>query len=159
VVPDLYQTIARDHQAGTLLQLPFGACDGRGCWGDVFPAEHLYYQTVHQRPVVGGYLSRLSKKTRRQYQDERILQQLVALQKNRTDPSLIARLAASIDGNSFFRWTADWGITWVMMDRNRASTALDGAVRTLLGEPLLVQGHVVAWRVGPLPDDTAVTAE
>ncbi len=158
VVPALYQTIARDHQAGALLQLPFGACDGRGCWGDAFPAEHLYYQTVHQRPVVGGYLSRLSKETRRRYQDERILQQLVALQKN-TDPSRNARLAAEIDGNSFLRWTADWGITWVMMDRSRASTALDGAVLTLLGQPLLVQGHVVAWRIGTLPHDPSASAD
>lgn len=64
------------------------------------------------------------------------------------DPSLIRQQA--IDKDVFFNWAAEWGIGWVVMDRNRASVVLDHAVRALLGEPWLAQGHLVAWRIDPV---------
>ncbi len=151
-VPVPYQIAARDGRAGAILELPFGACDGRGCWGAGFPAIRLYYQTVHERPVVGGYLSRISKTVLGRYRDEPILRQLVALQNEPPPPSPVARRRVEIDRESFTRWMADWGIAWVVLDRTSASAALGGAVLRALGTPLVEHGGLAAWKTSRSPD-------
>lgn len=48
VEPPFYQQLARDAEAGTVLELPIRTTR----------SQSLYYQTVHRRPIVGGYISR-----------------------------------------------------------------------------------------------------
>jgi hypothetical protein len=59
--PKLYETIARDPRPIRVLHLPFGIRDGTFTAGN-FSARYLFHQTVHGKPIVGGYLSRISAK-------------------------------------------------------------------------------------------------
>jgi hypothetical protein len=60
-IPALYQIIAADPRPVRVLQLPFGVRDGTFTAGN-FSARYLYYQTLHGKKLVGGYLSRISRK-------------------------------------------------------------------------------------------------
>ena len=42
-----------------VLNLPFGFRDGEWSQGD-FSAATQFFQTVHEKPLIGGYLSRIS---------------------------------------------------------------------------------------------------
>jgi hypothetical protein len=58
-VPAFYHVIAQDPRPVRVLQLPFGVRDGTFTAGN-FGARSLFFQTVHGKPLVGGYLSRIS---------------------------------------------------------------------------------------------------
>jgi hypothetical protein len=58
-VPAFYHEIARDPRRVRVLHLPFGVRDGTFTAGN-FSARYLFYQTVHGKPLIGGYLSRIS---------------------------------------------------------------------------------------------------
>jgi hypothetical protein len=60
-VPSIYHRIAADPRPVRVLQLPFGVRDGVSSAGN-FSSRYLYFQTVHGKPLIGGYLSRISKK-------------------------------------------------------------------------------------------------
>lgn len=57
-VPSFYKQIAADPRPLRVLTLPFGLRDGTTSHGNFF-ASTQFYQTVHEKPLVGGYLSRL----------------------------------------------------------------------------------------------------
>jgi hypothetical protein len=58
VVPAPYQFIAQDPRPIRVLSLPFGLRDGVSSRGN-YSASSQFYQTVHEKGLVGGYLSRL----------------------------------------------------------------------------------------------------
>ncbi len=58
-IPLVYQQL-REKPEGAILPIPFGFRDGIRLEGD-FNTNHFLYQTVHQKPIIGGYLSRLSE--------------------------------------------------------------------------------------------------
>jgi hypothetical protein len=58
-VPAFYHDIAKDPRRVRVLHLPFGVRDGTFTAGN-FSARYLFYQTVHGKPLIGGYLSRIS---------------------------------------------------------------------------------------------------
>jgi hypothetical protein len=58
-VPDVYRTIASDPRDVRVLELPFGFRSGEWSQGD-FSAASLFYQTVHEKQLIGGALSRIS---------------------------------------------------------------------------------------------------
>jgi hypothetical protein len=55
----IYTVIARDPRPVSVLELPVGARDGLSSLGD-YSARSQFRQTIHGKPLVGGYLSRLS---------------------------------------------------------------------------------------------------
>jgi hypothetical protein len=62
-IPQIYRRVAAvsaQDDTGRLLELPTGIRDGTSSLGD-FSARSSYFQTGHRRPLVGGYLSRLSE--------------------------------------------------------------------------------------------------
>lgn len=62
-VPSVYDLVATTgshlDDAGRLLELPTGLRDGTSSVGNFNPASP-FYQTKHRRPLIGGYLSRVS---------------------------------------------------------------------------------------------------
>jgi hypothetical protein len=60
-IPSVFDIIAGDPRPGRVLQLPFGVRDGVSSNGN-FNAGYQYYQTYHGRRLIGGYLSRISKR-------------------------------------------------------------------------------------------------
>ncbi|HZY31588.1 MAG TPA: hypothetical protein VFF86_08100 [Candidatus Methylomirabilis sp.] len=57
-VPRIYEQIAREPGPFTVLQVPLGWRDGIKKIGVFFPS-YLYYQAVHGKKIVGGYISRV----------------------------------------------------------------------------------------------------
>ncbi len=60
-VPEVYKLItATTDEAGRVLELPTGMRDGTSSIGRFNPASQ-YFQTRHHRPMIGGYVSRVSR--------------------------------------------------------------------------------------------------
>jgi hypothetical protein len=58
----------KSSDAEVLIPVPTGLRDGLTGYGQ-FNSNHLYYQTKHHKPLVGGYLSRLPVETYDYYKD------------------------------------------------------------------------------------------
>jgi len=82
-IPDVYQLLAtKDQTLGALLELPTGILDGTEMIGS-FSASSQYYQTMHGRPLVGGYLSRVSRWTKAENERSPMLNAIFALSAGR----------------------------------------------------------------------------
>ena len=57
-IPTIYQTIANDPREIRVLEIPAGIRDGLSTHGN-FSAAAQYYQTLHKKRLIGGYLSRV----------------------------------------------------------------------------------------------------
>lgn len=65
-IPQVFHVIAADPRSVSVLELPFGLKDGLNTIGTINPASQ-YWQTFHGKPILGGYLSRISDATRERY--------------------------------------------------------------------------------------------
>ena len=81
-VPAIYRQIAEDPRDVAVLEIPFGVRDGEWSDGD-FTAASQFYQTVHQKPLIGGYLSRISPARRRRVHERPLLDRLMRLSEGR----------------------------------------------------------------------------
>ena len=77
-MPEFYQTIAKDPRPVRVLHLPFGVRDGTFTAGN-FSAKYLFHQTAHGKPLVGGYLSRISERRMRNLRAQPTLDALVLM--------------------------------------------------------------------------------
>jgi hypothetical protein len=82
-VPAFYQTVARDPRPVRILHLPFGVRDGTFTAGN-FSARNLFYQTVHEKRLIGGYLSRISAKRVRDVRAQPTLDALMIMSEGGT---------------------------------------------------------------------------
>jgi hypothetical protein len=62
-IPEIYRIIAGDPRDVRVMGIPLGIVDGEGGEG-LYDASSQYYQTFHQKPIVGGGLSRISMRQR-----------------------------------------------------------------------------------------------
>jgi hypothetical protein len=60
-IPRIYDRIARDPRDVRVVGLPFGVRDGASSVGN-FSALSQYYQTHHEKRLIGGYLSRVPRR-------------------------------------------------------------------------------------------------
>ena len=123
-IPAIYHKIAADPVLGAVMELPFGISDGRRSWGSPFPPELAYYQTVHKRPLAGGYLSRVPDKIFDDYKAEPVLSSLVLLQQGQI---------ANVSRASLCDLCVRWNIRWVVLDERRASPQLIRTISQLPG--------------------------
>jgi hypothetical protein len=70
--PAIYQTVRDRPERGALAELPVGLADGFGRLTPLDPAM-LVNQSVHGRPVVGGFVARLLPETLRAYRQDPLL--------------------------------------------------------------------------------------
>jgi hypothetical protein len=82
-VPAFYTRVALDPRDVTLMELPVGVRDGTSSVGD-FTARSQFFQTVHGKPLVGGYLSRVSRKRIAQLRQDPLLDALITLSEGGT---------------------------------------------------------------------------
>jgi hypothetical protein len=59
-VPSFYKHIAADPRPVRVLTLPFGLRDGTSSYGNT-SASTQFFQTVHEKSLIGGYISRLPR--------------------------------------------------------------------------------------------------
>jgi len=77
-VPSIYETIAGDPRAVRVLEIPFGIRDGLSSHGN-FSAASQFYQTLHEKPLIGGYLSRMPQSEIHAYRRQTVLSALLRL--------------------------------------------------------------------------------
>ena len=80
--PSFYQTIAADPRPVRVIELPFGVRDGTFTAGD-FSARYLFFQTIHGKRLIGGYLSRISQKRVGELRSQPTLDALVTMSEGR----------------------------------------------------------------------------
>lgn len=119
-VPDAYRFIASDPRQGRVLELPGGIRDGTSSLGD-FSAATMFYQTLHERPILGGYLSRVSDLRREESRRDPVLRALYDLSEHH------ARMGAE-EGDELARarrrFLARACLAFVVVDLTRATPEL-----------------------------------
>jgi hypothetical protein len=77
-IPSIYQTVRDDPRRVRVLELPTGVRDGLSSLGD-FNASAQFHQTFHEKALIGGYLSRVSRDTQEFYRRVPVLDALLTL--------------------------------------------------------------------------------
>lgn len=80
-VPGIYRIVRDDPRRVRVLDLPFGIRDGVMSAGD-FNASSEFYQTYHEKALIGGYLSRIPVSEIEQYRRLPVLSALMLLSEN-----------------------------------------------------------------------------
>jgi hypothetical protein len=130
-VPDVYRLIVAEgvpQERGRLLELPTGIRDGTWATGN-FRASAQYYQTSHRRPIVGGYVSRVSNWRRSENERTPMLRTLYALSERRmVTPGAIDEARRSRD--AFLRRSC---VAYVLVDKRQASDELQAFAENAMG--------------------------
>jgi hypothetical protein len=144
-VPAIYRQIASDPRHIRVLELPFGVRSGIWSVGN-FSAASQFYQTFHHKPLIGGYLSRVSQHRVAAMRRRPILDALIHLSEGR-DVSPDLRRSLRAIGPSFVERAR---VGYVVVDRSRAAaTLIDFAVDVLRLEKIGEAGERELYR--PVP--------
>ncbi len=120
-VPDVYRMIAAsDGEEGRVLELPTGIRDGTSSIGN-FNASAQFFQTRHNRPLIGGYLSRVSETRKQEGRRAPVLRLLFALSEGK-EPESAEQVTEARSGRE--RFLARSCVRYVVVDKRRASPEL-----------------------------------
>lgn len=81
----VYETL-RQLPEGAVLALPFYAGDSSIGTGNalegtrIFPWDHLWAQTFHEKPMIGGYIGRISRRVIDRYHDDPFMKSVIELE-------------------------------------------------------------------------------
>ena len=118
-IPSIFKRVAAAPEDITVLQLPFGIRDGTFSIGD-FSAQTEFFQTAHGKTVMGGYLSRVSERRRRELRGDPVLSALATMSEHQplTPEQRQALNNAAADFTNHAR------IGFVVVDTSRATAEL-----------------------------------
>jgi hypothetical protein len=133
----VFRAIAHDSGDLRVLNLPFGHRDGMSAYGDINAAAQ-YQQTLHEKPILGAYLSRLPLEDVRAYRERPITAALITLSEGGA-LSGTQRADAVRDA----RVSTDLRVGYVIVDTTRASAALVDFVGEAFDLELLADEGVV----------------
>jgi hypothetical protein len=98
-IPEVYRIVAADPRPLRVLSLPFGLRDGINSRGK-YSSSSQFYQTYHQKRLVGGYISRLPGGSIEAYRTNSLLRVLLRLSEGTpVDPPLYERALNRADVN------------------------------------------------------------
>ena len=123
-VPSIFDVVAQDPRNVRVLQLPFGVRDGLTSRGD-FSAIAQFFQTRHEKPLVGGYLSRLPNGEIERFRKVPVLRVLLRLSEGREVDAEMK--AGALETAAEQRRKLNVG--YVVADRTRTSEELLAFVR------------------------------
>ena len=118
-VPRFYARVAEQPGDVRMLELPVGVRDGTSSVGN-FTARSQFFQTVHGKPLIGGYLSRVSRRRIKEIRQDPMLDALITLSEGGTLGTERQRELIE-HGSEFIRQTH---IRFVVIDGTRASSQL-----------------------------------
>jgi hypothetical protein len=126
-VPKIYERVATASSEVRVLELPFGIRDGTTSVGN-FTARSQFFQTMHEKRLIGGYLSRVSRRRIAETRRDHILDALIRLSEGEQIAASRETQLLSL-GPAFVERSA---LGFVIIDRARASDALrEFAIRLL----------------------------
>ncbi len=141
-IPTLYRHVAAAAPDTRVLELPFGVRDGTRSAGN-FTARSQFFQTAHGKRLIGGYLSRVSRRRVSEIRADGMLDALIWLSEGQTlDPSRARTLVE--EGPTFIDRA---NIAYVVVDRARVPWALrDFAIRAYRLQVIEVDGVFELYR-------------
>ena len=134
-IPRIYQTIAADPRPVRVLEMPFGIRDGLSSYGN-FSAATQYYQTLHEKPLVGGYVSRVQQSEINLQRSRPMLDGLIRLSEGQL-LSERERLRIRKRGPAFIGRER---VGWVVIDMTRTSPDVAAFVEDALQLVLVDEG-------------------
>ena len=141
--PGIYDTLRNRPEQGALCELPMGLADGLGEVGFV-DRRILFYQSIHRRPITGGYISRLPTSVRAAYEDDPLFRTLLHLSGPRAASS---PFTFPTRGQALEALRAHH-VAFVMLNRDVAAPALHTYVDTVLPlRQVSVEGARVLYAV------------
>jgi hypothetical protein len=145
-IPHIYQPIAQTASDLRILQLPVGVRDGTFSVGS-FTALWQYFQTAHGKPLIGGQLSRVSKRRVAEIRSDVVVDALITLSEDRAlDP--VHESHAIKEAPAFLEQRR---IAFVVIDHVRAPEALQRfAIRALGLEHVDSDGPFELYRPSPI---------
>jgi hypothetical protein len=133
--PSIYEVLRARREPGAVCELPLGIRDGLGDRG-AFDDRVLFYQTIHQRRLAGGFVARLPEAVIATYEGDPLLAALLRLSQRAASlqdaPPLPDRMAAA-DRLSLN------GIAFIVLNRAAASAELVDYVEHVLPLTLIAQ--------------------
>lgn len=118
-MPAVVHTIAADPRPLRVLNLPFGIRDGLSSDGN-YSALSQFHQTLHEKALIGGYVSRLPRTQLGIYEESVTLRTLMAMSEGDAISDADLRLARAAGREAVDRFE----IGWVVIDRRRTPPAL-----------------------------------
>ena len=150
-VSSVYDVVGADPRPVRILELPFGVRDGVSSEGN-FSARYQFHQTVHGKRLMGGYLSRVSSRRKREVRTSGMLRALLTLSEGRTLPADELRALAA-RAPEFLTRTS---LGWVVVHRAVTPAALWSFVQTAFDLELVAEdGDTALYRPRrgePLPE-------
>ena len=122
--PRMLVNLATDSAHPAMLTLPVGALDARNKVGD-FDSQALWLQTLHHRPIYGGYVQRLSPECMRAL-NAGLLQGVIAAEDSVSPVSPISG-AGRGDRNANL-------IRKIILEWDRKGSWMAGVVKTIVGD-------------------------
>lgn len=133
--PAIYETLRDRPENGAVCELPLGIRHGLGGRG-LLDDRTLFYQTIHLRPLVGGFVARLPQAVAVAYEDDPLLAGLLRV----SDPAGGVDPARPLPGRELAAGRLSQnGITFVVLNHSTASPALVEYVERVLPLTLVAQ--------------------
>jgi hypothetical protein len=119
VLPEPYRIVSKDPRRVRVLSLPFGLRDGLSSRGN-YSSITQFYQTFHEKPLVGGYISRLPGDSISRYRGNSTLRVLMRISEGtEVTPEMLTTAAQNAD-----RTMHRLQVGYVVIDLRRTPVAL-----------------------------------
>ena len=125
--PRIYRRLAELADTGAVLEVPFGFRDGFGESGH-FDTRTLYYQTLHRKPLLGGFIARVPESTKDNYRQTPVLASLLQL----SEGGRLSEVEMQRDRREAPAVMERLGIGYLVLNRATASELLIKYVETVL---------------------------
>lgn len=140
-VPDFYYQLAQKNDDGAILDIPIDLYGAQG------PAEsYMIYQTVHQHPMVGGYISRTPEKVLSLF-DNPFLYELRARIYGDTEPYRFPPEILASGRNEIL----EIGVAYIILHKNvlslRDSRAIQAELTALFSVPWYEDDVITVWMI------------
>lgn len=118
-IPSIYAIVKADPRPIKVMTLPFGLRDGLNSFGNTTAAAQ-FYQTFHEKPIIGGYISRLPQREVADYRRMRVTRALMDLSEGE---SLSDERRANVIERAH-QLLPTWRLGYVVVETDRATDEL-----------------------------------
>lgn len=141
-IPSVFRIVAADPRPIRIINLPFGLKDGLSERG-AFSAKYQYYQTMHEKALIGGYLSRLPDGAIGRYRRNIVVRTMLRLSEGTALEPGMEEEAVRL-GPAFIDKTH---VAYVFIDSGLCSTELVSFAKRAFGlTPVAVDGPFELYR-------------
>lgn len=129
--PTVYKQIALDKNNLTVLELPSGLTESKGAFGYDWSiwglnSMQMYWQTIYQKPRIGGYVSRINEQTYAFFKTEPIISDLFIMTSR--DGKWDGKTFSSEDINNFI---SKFNIGYIVLSPNPRQTQFSNVIELI----------------------------